>query len=77
MSILHIVLTYLCVNQGGIKLVVSQKPLYLLYGHSLVKCSGSHGAAELVRVDPQSRFPAQTSELAFNSSGRNTGMRQH
>jgi len=51
MSKLHITLFDHCILQSRIYSFMPQELLKLLNGHSLVDGTGSHGAAELMRVD--------------------------
>ena len=44
----HIALLHHGVMKGGIDLLMTQKPLYLLNRHSFVDCRGCHGPPEFV-----------------------------
>ena len=46
-----VVLIHDCILHGGADLRMTEDFLHLLNGHSLVDGTGSHGAAELMRVD--------------------------
>ena len=46
-----VVLIHDCILHGGADLRMTEDLLHLLNGHSLVDGAGSHGAAELMRVD--------------------------